>query len=114
MSTQVILEFPGELPEEIRRDPEILKEGKRFIVLEMLRRGTVSQDKAAELLEIDLEALRQWLAKPDDEGSAVAESEPEDPTTATAGAWKGLLNCQAFEREVYESRRRHLRPEVRL
>ncbi len=38
----------------------------------------------------------------------------EDPTTATAGAWKGLLNCQTFEREVYESRLRRTRPEVRL
>lgn len=34
----------------------------------------------------------------------------EDPTTATAGAWKGLIDCQTFEREVYESRLRRTRP----
>lgn len=38
----------------------------------------------------------------------------EDPTTATAGAWKGLLNCQTFEREVYESRLRRTRSEMHL
>lgn len=44
----------------------------------------------------------------------VSPSSGEDPTTATAGAWKGLVDCQTFEREVYESRLRRTRPEARL
>ena len=114
MSTQVVLEFPGELPEEILHDPDILKEGKTAIVLKMLRKGAISQEKAADLLEIDQAALFDLMANDDPSGTDEVEQEPKDPTAATAGAWKDLLDCQAFEREVYESRLYHPRPEVRL
>lgn len=114
MPTQVILRFPGKLPEEVLRDPEILKEGKTVIVLGMLRKGSISQGRAAALLEIDREALADLMATHDIPGNQVVEQESADPTAATAGAWKGLLDCQRFEREVYESRRHHPRPEVRL
>lgn len=40
--------------------------------------------------------------------------EGEDPTTATAGAWKKRLDCQAFERDIYQSRLVRTRPRVRL
>jgi predicted HTH domain antitoxin len=63
MSRQVVIEFPDELPEEILRDPEIVKEGKTAIVLKMLRRGTISQGKAAELLEIDRHTLFNLMAE---------------------------------------------------
>jgi hypothetical protein len=131
MSRQVIIEFPGELPEEVLHDPEILKEGKITIVLEMLRRGTISQGRAAELLEIDRQALfdlmgayhipviettenepREGLSEP--LGPAGSGTPEEDPTTATSGAWKGLLDCKEFEKEVYESRLHRTRPEVCL
>jgi hypothetical protein len=38
----------------------------------------------------------------------------ENPTAATAGAWKDLLDCQAFEQEVYQNRLLQTRPQVRL
>lgn len=111
MSTQVILEFPDELPDEILHDSEILTEGKRIIVLEMLRKGVISRDKAASLLEIKQEKLFDLIARY--RLSGIKGENSEEPTTATAGAWKDLLDCQAFEEEIYESRN-HTRPEVRL
>ena len=51
MSRQVVLDFPGELPE--LEDKEVLKKGKEAIVLEFLRKKKISQGKAAELLDID-------------------------------------------------------------
>jgi predicted DNA-binding antitoxin AbrB/MazE fold protein len=35
-----------------------------------------------------------------------------DPIAATSGAWKDLLDCDQFERDVYESRLTQTRPEV--
>lgn len=35
-----------------------------------------------------------------------------DPITASAGAWKNLLDCEQFEKDVYESRLLQTRPEV--
>jgi hypothetical protein len=42
--------------------------------------------------------------------SAEAAEASEDPTQATAGAWDGLLDCEAFEDEIYESRLKNPRP----
>ncbi len=116
MSRQVIIEFPDELPEEVLRDPEILQEGKTTIVLEMLRRGTISQKRAAGLLEIGRHALADLIAEHRIPVIELAEQEieAEDPTATTAGVWKELLDCQIFEEEIYESRIRSPRPEVRL
>jgi predicted DNA-binding antitoxin AbrB/MazE fold protein len=55
-----------------------------------------------------------------EEGSEVliTVTEPEtpahaiDPIAATSGAWKDLLDCEQFERDVYESRLIQTRPEV--
>src|SRR5207244_3323143 len=33
-----------------------------------------------------------------------------DPITASAGAWKDLLDCEQFEKDVYESRLLQTRP----
>lgn len=63
MLKQVVLEFPVELPEESLKDQEALKKGKETIVLELLRKGEISQGKAAELLEIDRWALFDLMAK---------------------------------------------------
>ena len=129
MSRQVVIEFPDELPEEVLLDPEIVKEGKTAIVLQMLRRGTISQGRAAELLEIDrntlfdlmeayripmMEMTEKELKEEVSAPFGQADAPEEDPTTTTSGAWKGLLDCQAFEKEVYESRLLRTRPEVRL
>ena len=35
-----------------------------------------------------------------------------DPITASAGAWKDLLDCEQFEKDVYDSRLLQTRPEV--
>jgi predicted DNA-binding antitoxin AbrB/MazE fold protein len=36
-----------------------------------------------------------------------------DPISAGAGAWKDLLDCEQFEKDVYDSRLIQTRPEVR-
>jgi predicted HTH domain antitoxin len=53
MSKHIILEFPAEVPERGLQDEDALKKGKAIIVLESLRKGKISQGKAAELLEMD-------------------------------------------------------------
>lgn len=65
MSKQVVLEFPAELPEDSLRDSEVLNKGKAVIVLELLRKGTISQGKASELLEVDRHTLFDLMAKYD-------------------------------------------------
>ncbi|MBI4330558.1 MAG: UPF0175 family protein [Chloroflexi bacterium] len=65
MPKQIVLEFPTELPERSARDKGALKKGKEAMVLELLRKGQVSQGKAAELLEIDRWALGDLMAKHD-------------------------------------------------
>lgn len=65
MPKQIILEFPVELPEGGLKDKEILKKGKAIIILELLRKGDISQGKAAELLEIDRHTLFDLMAKYD-------------------------------------------------
>ena len=35
-----------------------------------------------------------------------------DPLTATAGAWKDLLDCEQFEKDVYDNRLIQTRPGV--
>lgn len=52
MSKQVTLEFPVDLPEEGMLDKEAARKGKETFVLELLRKGKISQGKAAELLGI--------------------------------------------------------------
>ena len=63
MSKQVVLQFPVELPEECLRDPEVLQKGKTAVILELLRRGVVSQGRAAEVLEIDRHTLFDLMAE---------------------------------------------------
>jgi predicted DNA-binding antitoxin AbrB/MazE fold protein len=41
-------------------------------------------------------------------------TESGESTTATFGAWKDLLDCEEFEKDVYESRLIQTRPEVQL
>ena len=78
----------------------------------MLRKGVISQDKAVNLLEIKQEKLFDLIAKYHLSGVEMVDT--KEPTSATAGAWKDLLDCHTFEQEVYESRLHPTRPEVRL
>ena len=64
MPREVLLRFPVELPEELK-DEEVLRKGRETIVMELLRKGEISQGKAAELLEIDRHALFDLMDKYD-------------------------------------------------
>lgn len=65
MSKQVVLEFPVELPGKSVLDREVLRKMKELMVLELLRKGEISQGKASELLEIDRHTLFDLMAKCD-------------------------------------------------
>ena len=65
MPKQIVLEFPVELPEGGLKDKEVLKKGKAIIILELLRKGEISQGKTAELLEIDRYTLFDLMTKYD-------------------------------------------------
>jgi len=63
MSKQVVLEFPVEFPEKSVPDKEVLRKMKELMVLECLRKGKISQGKAAELLEINRHTLFDLMAE---------------------------------------------------
>lgn len=65
MSKRVVLEFPVELPKESLRNKEVIKKAKEMIVLELLRRGEISQGRATELLEISRHDLFDLMARYD-------------------------------------------------
>ena len=65
MPKQVVLEFPVELPEESLKSKEVLEKLKEVMVLELLKRGEISQGKAAELLEISRYDLFDRMEKHD-------------------------------------------------
>ena len=65
MSKQIVLEFPVELPEESLKNKEVMGKAKEIVVLELLKRGEISQGKAAELLEISRHDLFDLMAKYD-------------------------------------------------
>ncbi len=65
MPKQIVLDFPVDLPHGGLMDKEVLKKGKAIIILELLRKGDISQGKAAELLEIDRHTLYDLMAKYD-------------------------------------------------
>ena len=92
MPKQIILEFPVELPEGGLKDKEILKKGKAIIILELLRKGDISQGKAAELLEIDRHTLFDLMAKYD---IPMANFPPEELQRQVEDAEKRKTNkCQ--------------------
>jgi len=76
MPREVLLRFPVELPEELK-DEEVLKKGREAIVMELLRKGEISQGKAAELLEIDRHALFDLMGKYDIPAIDMTEEELE-------------------------------------
>jgi predicted HTH domain antitoxin len=62
MSKRIILEFPAEVPGKGLQDEGALQKGKAIIILELLRKGKISQGKAAELLEIDRNEIIDLMA----------------------------------------------------
>lgn len=85
MSKQVVLEFPVELPDEGLCDPDVLGKGKTAIVLEMLRKGTVSQGRAAELLEVDRNTLFDLMAAHGVPGITMTSEELQDELSRPLG-----------------------------
>ena len=77
MPREVLLRFPVELPEELK-DEEVLRKGREAIVMELLRKGEISQGKAAELLEIDRHALFDLMGKYDIPAIDMTEEELEE------------------------------------
>lgn len=65
MPKRVVLEFPVELSKESLRNKEVIKKAKEMIVLELLRRGEISQGRATELLEISRHDLFDLMARYD-------------------------------------------------
>ena len=62
MSKRIVLEFPTELPEDSLQDKEALRKGKEAMILELFKKGQISQGKAAQLLELDLWTLHELMA----------------------------------------------------
>ena len=50
------------MPEEGLHDPEVLQKGRTAVVLELLRKGAISQGRAAEVLEINRYVLFDLMA----------------------------------------------------
>jgi predicted HTH domain antitoxin len=63
MPNKIVLEFPADMPEDIIKDKEVLRKGKEAMVLELVRRGQISQGEAAQLLDIDRWTLFDLMAK---------------------------------------------------
>jgi len=80
MSREVLLRFPVDLPEELK-DDDVLRKGKEIIVLELLRKKSISQGKAAELLEIDRQALFDLMNKYDIPVISMTDKELKDELT---------------------------------
>jgi len=88
MPKQVVLKFPVELPEESLQDKEVIRKGKETIILELLRKGEISQGKAAELLAIDRHTLFVLMAKYD---IPIANFPPEElQRQLTLGSMPGI------------------------
>ncbi len=62
---RVVLEFSDEVPEKNLQDEEILKKAKQGAVMELLRKGKISQGRAADLLNVSRHDLFDLMAKHD-------------------------------------------------
>ena len=65
MSSRLVLEFPEGIQEKGLQDDDVLLKAKEAAVMELLRKGKISQGKAAELLEITRYELFDVMAKYD-------------------------------------------------
>ena len=66
------------------------------------------QGKIEPLEPLELEGAEVVVTVTYDAGSPPGQ----DAIRATAGAWKDAIDCEAFEKDVYESRLLQTRPEV--
>lgn len=65
MSRMLVVEFPEEVSEKDLQDQEVRSKAKEGAVMELLRKGKISQGKAAELLDISRYDLFDLMAKYD-------------------------------------------------
>ena len=65
MSRRLVLEFPKDVPKEDLKDKEVLMKAREGAVMELLRKGKISQGKAAELLGINRHDIVDLMAKYD-------------------------------------------------
>ena len=65
MSRRLVLEFPEGVQEKDLQDEDVLLKAKEATVMELLRKGKISQGKAAELLDISRHDLFDLMAKYD-------------------------------------------------
>ena len=65
MIRRLVLEFPEGVQEKDLQDEEVLLKAKEAAVMELLRKGKISQGKAAELLDISRHDLFDLMAKYD-------------------------------------------------
>jgi len=62
MSRRLVLEFPEGVQEKDLQDEDVLLKAKEGAVMELLRKGRISQGKAAELLDISRHDLLDLMA----------------------------------------------------
>lgn len=65
MLRKLVLEFPEELSDEDLHDKEVITKGREGVIMTLLRKGKISQGKAAEMLNIDRYELFDLMAKYD-------------------------------------------------
>lgn len=82
MYKKLVLEFPEELSDEDLHDKDVMIKAKEGVIMALLRKGKISQGKAAELLSIDRYELFDLMAKYDiaiaDFSSSELELQRED------------------------------------
>jgi len=75
MSRRLVLEFPEGVQEKDLQDDDVLLKAKEAAVMELLRKGKISQGKAAELLDINRHDLLELMAM---HNIPVFEATPEE------------------------------------
>lgn len=63
MSKTISIEVPDELMELLGSEDEIIREAKQALVLDLVRKGRISKAKAAELLDINLWDMPEFLSR---------------------------------------------------
>lgn len=63
MSRSISIDIPNELLELLGSEDDLAKEVKQSLVLDLVRQGRISRARAADLLEINIWDLPEFLSK---------------------------------------------------
>lgn len=63
MSRTISIDIPNELIELLGSEDEIIREAKQALVLDLVRKGKISKAKAAEILNINLWDMPEFLSR---------------------------------------------------